>query len=127
MDIGLIVYLSLWYLGNYYYNIFNKKAAKSSGGAEFAFTLATIQLVVGSLYALFLWAAPEARAKPKMTFSQVVALAPLGFFAAAAHAGAVFAMSAGAVSFGQVVKAAEPVFAAAGAQRSGLQPKSSRG
>ena len=79
---------ALWYLGNYYYNIFNKKAAKSSGGAEFAFTLATIQLVVGSLYALFLWAAPEARAKPKMTFSQVVALAPLGFFAAAAHAGA---------------------------------------
>ena len=109
----LVIYLSAWYLGNYYYNIFNKKAAKSSGGAEFAFTLATIQLVVGSLYALFLWAAPEARAKPKMTFSQVVALAPLGFFAAAAHAGAVFAMSAGAVSFGQVVKAAEPVFAAA--------------
>ena len=38
-------------------------------------------------------------------------LAPLGFWAAAAHAGAVFAMSAGAVSFGQIVKAAEPAFA----------------
>ena len=38
-------------------------------------------------------------------------LAPLGFWAAAAHTGAVYAMSAGAVSFGQIVKAAEPAFA----------------
>lgn len=43
----------------------------------------------------------------QITFAQFIALAPLGFFAAAAHAGAVFAMSAGAVSFGQIVKAAE--------------------
>ena len=34
------------------------------------------------------------------------------FFAAAAHAGAVYAMTAGAVSFGQIVKAGEPIFAA---------------
>jgi len=39
-------------------------------------------------------------------------MGPLGFFAAAAHAGAVYAMTAGAVSFGQIVKAGEPVFAA---------------
>ena len=87
-------------------------AGKASGGAEFAFTLATIQLVVGSIYALFLWLAPEARAAPKMTFRQVMALAPLGFWAAVAHGGAVYAMTAGAVSFGQIVKAGEPVFAA---------------
>jgi len=113
VDIGLITYLTAWYAGNYYYNIFNKMAAKEAGGATFAMTLATLQLVVGSCYALALWIAPEARAAPKITFSQFVALAPLGFFAAAAHAGAVFAMSAGAVSFGQIVKAAEPAFAAA--------------
>jgi len=107
------VYIALWYLGNYYYNIFNKSAAKASGGAEFAFTLATMQLMVGSAYAIFLWAAPEARTRPKITFAQFMQLAPLGFFAAGAHAGAVFAMSAGAVSFGQIVKAGEPVFAAA--------------
>jgi len=112
VDVGLIVYLLAWYAGNYYYNIYNKLAAKESGGATFAFTLAFIQLIVGSVYALFLWAAPEARAKPKMSFAQFMSLAPLGFFAAAAHAGAVFAMSAGAVSFGQIVKAAEPAFAA---------------
>jgi len=70
-----------------------------------------LQLLVGSVYAIFLWAAPEARPRPNMTFAQVMKLAPLGFWAAAAHAGAVFAMSAGAVSFGQIVKAAEPAFA----------------
>lgn len=111
MDVGLIVYLTLWYLGNYYYNIYNKNAGKASGGAEFAFTLATIQLVVGSLYAIFLWAAPDARKAPKLSFAQVMQLAPLGFWAAVAHAGAVYAMTAGAVSFGQIVKAGEPVFA----------------
>jgi len=111
MDIGLAVYLALWYLGNYYYNIYNKNAGMASGGAEYAFTLATIQLVVGSVYALFLWAAPDARPAPKITFKQALQVIPLGFFAAAAHAGAVYAMTAGAVSFGQIVKAGEPVFA----------------
>merc|ERR1711990_413529 len=53
-----------------------------------------------------------ARPRPTLTFAQVMQLAPLGFFAAAAHAGSVFALSAGAVSFGQIVKAAEPAFAA---------------
>jgi len=71
-----------------------------------------LQLVVGSVYALFLWAAPDARKAPKLTFSQVMAVAPLGLWAAMAHAGAVYAMTAGAVSFGQIVKAGEPVFAA---------------
>ena len=99
--------------GNYYYNIYNKNAGMASGGAEYAFTLATIQLIVGAVYALFLWLAPEARAAPKMTFGQVMQLAPLGFWAAMAHGGAVYAMTAGAVSFGQIVKAGEPVFAAA--------------
>lgn len=69
MDIGLIVYLSLWYLGNYYYNIYNKLSAKAAGGAEFAFTLAWLQLVVGSVYGLFLWAAPDARARPNVRSS----------------------------------------------------------
>jgi len=111
MDLALVVYLAAWYLGNYYYNIYNKNAGKASGGAEFAFTLAVLQLVVGSVYALFLWLAPDARAAPKMTFSQVMKLAPLGFWSAVAHGGAVYAMTAGAVSFGQIVKAGEPVFA----------------
>lgn len=99
--------------GNYYYNIYNKKAGQLSGGAEFAFINATLQLIVGSVYALFLWAAPDARKPPTLTMSQFMALAPLGLFAMIAHCGAVYAMTAGAVSFGQIVKAGEPVFAAA--------------
>eukprot|EP00966_Prymnesium_polylepis_P207399 4803969-Prymnesium_polylepis.1 len=113
VDIGLIVYLTAWYAGNYYYNIYNKLSSKEAGGTTYVMTLATIQLLVGAVYAICLWVAPEARAWPKITFQQFISLAPLGFFAAAAHCGAVFAMSAGAVSFGQIVKAAEPAFAAA--------------
>jgi len=112
VDAGLIVSLTAWYVGNYYYNIYNKVAAQASGGTEFAFTLAWLQLAVGSVYALFLWIAPEARTPPKMSFSDVLKLAPLGLYSAVAHVSAVYAMSAGAVSFGQVIKAAEPVFAA---------------
>jgi solute carrier family 35 protein E1 len=40
-------------------------------------------------------------------------LSSIGLFAALAHAFSVLALGAGAVSFGQIVKAAEPVFAAA--------------
>ena len=103
----------MWYVGNYWYNIYNKNAGKLSGGANFAFTNATMQLVIGCAYAIFLWLAPDARKQPTLTLGQFMSLAPLGFFAAVAHGGAVYAMSAGAVSFGQIVKAGEPVFAAA--------------
>lgn len=110
---SLITYLTMWYVGNYLYNIYNKNADKLSGGANFAFTNATMQLVIGCAYAIFLWLAPDARKQPTLTLGQFMSLAPLGFFAAVAHGGAVYAMSAGAVSFGQIVKAGEPVFAAA--------------
>merc|ERR1719329_938423 len=73
VDIQLIAYFALWYLGNYYYNISNKMALKAAGGA---------------------------------------AGFPLTICSAAAHSFSVFALSAGAVSFGQIVKAAEPAFAA---------------
>ena len=75
-------------------------------------TISTLQLGVGSIYALFLWAAPDARSFPKVNTKDIIALLPVAFCAAGAHAGSVFALSAGAVSFGQIVKAAEPAFAA---------------
>jgi solute carrier family 35 protein E1 len=37
---------------------------------------------------------------------------PIGFCAAGAHGGSVLAMGVGAVSFAQIIKACEPVFAA---------------
>jgi len=97
---------------NYYYNIFNKLSGKAGGGTEFVFTLAWAQMAIGSVYALALWVAPEARPFPKLTMAQFLKMAPVGFYSAAAHAATVFSLTAGAVSFAQVVKAAEPAFAA---------------
>ena len=75
-------------------------------------TIASLQLGVGVVYALFAWAAPDMRSAPSITFDDVKAMVPVAFCAMMAHCASVFAMSAGAVSFGQIVKAAEPAFAA---------------
>jgi len=113
LDFTLIAYFALWYLGNYYYNISNKLALNAAGGKTgFPMTIATLQLGIGCVWALFLWAYPDARPLPRITFDDWVRTLPVGFFSAGAHAAAVFALSAGAVSFAQIVKAAEPAFAA---------------
>ena len=68
-DVALLTYFAFWYLGNYYYNIQNKNAANAAGGSQFAMSLATAQLAVGCVYAIFLWVAPDARKPPKITFA----------------------------------------------------------
>lgn len=60
----------------------------------------------------FLWVAPDARKAPKVTVDDIVKMLPLAFCYAGAHSASVFSFSAGSVSFGQIVKAAEPAFAA---------------
>lgn len=112
LDIPLLIYFAFWYLGNYYYNIQNKNAAIAAGGSDFAMTLATAQLAVGVIYALFLWVAPDARAPPKLSFKDILLCIPVGVCSAGAHAASVFSLAAGGVAFGQIVKAAEPAFAA---------------
>lgn len=112
IDIPLLTYFAFWYLGNYYYNIQNKNAANAAGGSDFAMIIATAQLTVGAVYALFLWVAPDARAPPKITVNDFIKMIPSGVCSAGAHAASVFALSAGGVAFGQIVKAAEPAFAA---------------
>ena len=48
VDVALLTYFALWYLGNYYYNITNKLALKAAGGAAgFPMILSTLQLGVG--------------------------------------------------------------------------------
>jgi len=112
-DFLLLGYFALWYLGNYYYNITNKLALKAAGGVHgFPMTIATLQLGVGCLWALLLWGYPDTRALPQITFSDYKKTLLVGATSAGAHAASVFALSAGAVSFGQIVKAAEPAFAA---------------
>jgi solute carrier family 35 protein E1 len=113
LDIGLGVYFFLWYLGNYYYNITNKLALTAAGGKTgFPMTISSIQLLVGSIYGIFLWLAPDARSKPKITKEDIVKMLPVAFCFMGAHSASVFAMGMGAVSFAQIVKAAEPAFAA---------------
>lgn len=53
------------------------------------------------------------RKAPQLTGENWKQLAPVGLWASLAHAFSVLALGAGAVSFGQIVKASEPVFAAA--------------
>jgi len=72
IDIPLLSYFALWYIGNYYYNISNKLALKAAGGsAGFPMTISALQLGIGSLYGIFLWLAPDAREKPKITMDDV--------------------------------------------------------
>ena len=72
LDVPLLTYFALWYLGNYYYNITNKLALKATGGAAgFPMTISALQLGIGSLYGIFLWLAPDARKKPEVTMDDV--------------------------------------------------------
>merc|ERR1711935_1247080 len=113
VDVPLMLYFLFWYLGNYFYNITNKLALKAAGGsAGFPMTISTLQLGVGCIYGLFLWVAPDGRTKPSVTLDDIIKMLPVAFCFMGAHSASVFALSAGAVSFGQIVKAAEPAFAA---------------
>jgi len=113
VDIPLLLYFLFWYVVNYYYNITNKLALNAAGGsAGFPMTISSLQLAVGCIYGIFLWVAPDARAKPTVTFDDIVKMLPVAFCFMGAHSASVFALSAGAVSFGQIVKSAEPAFAA---------------
>jgi solute carrier family 35 protein E1 len=66
---------------------------------------------VGVLWCIVMWGTGLRKA-PRLTSGDWMSLAPIGLFAAAAHGGSVLALGAGAVSFAQIVKACEPVFAA---------------
>jgi len=117
IDFGLLIYFALWYVGNYYYNITNKLALNASGGKTgFPMSISSLQLGVGMLYGIFLWLAPDAREKPKVTKDDLIKMLPVAFCFMGAHSASVFAMGAGAVSFAQIVKASEPAFAAVLAQ-----------
>jgi len=113
VDVALLLCFAFWYLGNYYYNISNKLALTAAGGAAgFPMTIATLQLGVGVIYALFMWLAPDGRQRPEISFKDYCKTLPVGAMTAGAHAASVFALSAGSVSFAQIVKASEPAFAA---------------
>jgi len=112
-DVALFLYFAGWYLGNYYYTLNNKYALNAAGGgAGFPVTIGFLQMCIGSIYALFLWTAPDARVFPQITVSDLTKIVPVAACAAGAHLSSIFSMNLGAVSFAQIVKAAEPAFAA---------------
>lgn len=113
----LAFYLAVWYCGNIYYNIFNKKACialgkNAHGGSNLHWALSAVQLAVGVLLVLPMWLTGLRKA-PELTSDNWRELAPVGLWASLSHAFSVLSMAVGAVSFGQIVKAGEPVFAAA--------------
>ena len=114
VDVGLLGAFAGWYLGNYYYTLNNKLALNAAGGATgFPVTIGFVQLVIGSLYALYLWLAPDCRPTPEITLADIGKIVPVAFCATGAHLASIFSMNLGAVSFAQIVKATEPAFAAA--------------
>jgi len=123
---ALLLFFVWWYAGNMKYNEYNTGALNAAGGktAGFTMTISTLQLGVCSVYALLMWATginpvkilglqpPEAQKVPGITSADFVKTIPVGFCSAAAHSASVFALG-GDPLFGQIVKAGEPVLAAA--------------
>jgi solute carrier family 35 protein E1 len=125
-NVALGLYFVWWYVGNSLYNIQNKKALNASGGKTggLGMTIATLQLGVGAAYSILIWivgynflpvcgfASPTKQGLPKITMSDIFKFIPVAFCSAAAHSSSVLALNSGSVTFGQIVKAGEPVFSA---------------
>jgi solute carrier family 35 protein E1 len=88
--------------------VYNKKTTNMIHAHWF---VATAQLVVGIGVSLVMWAT-GIRKTPNLTGKDIASCIPIGLFASLAHSGSVLASAVGAVSFAQIVKACEPVFAA---------------
>lgn len=96
----------VWFFLNVMYNITNKKCQNAF---PMPWTMTVVSLFVGIPYVLLMWASGLRKA-PKLQPGAWKTLLPIGAAHALGHAGAVIALGAGAVSFAQTVKAAEPVF-----------------
>jgi len=107
-SLRLAMLVVAWYAGNTMYNIYNKKATNTIHAHWF---VACAQLVVGIVWSLIMWTT-GLRKRPNLTAADITACIPIGVCAMMAHGGSVLAMGVGAVSFAQIVKACEPVFAA---------------
>ena len=112
----LYLYFLFWYIGNYYYNIQNKKALNIIKQEKIPceMTISTIQLAVGVAWSIILWGnfIPLVKRQQPNLKNKYKSLSLVSFCFAASHSFSVFTMSSGSVSFGQIIKSAEPFFAA---------------
>jgi len=102
---GVPIYIALWYAFNIGYNTYNKKSLIAY---PYPWACALWQMAFGWLIFVPLWLL-KVRKAPQLTVKQAVTLSPSAFGHLATHVGAVVAFFAGAVSFGHIVKASEPV------------------
>jgi len=100
------IYFALWFALSTGYNIANKVRLNA---LAMPWSHSAASLAVGSSFVSFLWMT-GLRKPPKLSAAAVMTLAPIAFCHSIGHIGAVVSAGAGAVSFTQIVKAAEPVF-----------------
>tara|TARA_Y100000992_G_scaffold241658_1_gene172537 strand:- start:4057 stop:5211 length:1155 start_codon:yes stop_codon:yes gene_type:complete len=102
----ILIYISFWFILSAKYNIYNKKRLIMLNLPWFQ---SVLSLGTGSLIAIFFWVF-KMRKPPQLNFKEIKTYIPISFFHALGHITAVISVSAGAVSFTQIVKAAEPIF-----------------
>lgn len=100
----------LWFALNIGYNITNKKVLNMV--PKLTYMVAFLQLFIGWFYLLPVWGLGIRKA-PVLTMDETKNLMPVVFLHLLTHLGAVVSLSAGAVSFTHIVKAAEPAVSAA--------------
>lgn len=103
------IYIVLWYVFNIGYNIYNKKALITY---PYPWANALWQMFFGCLIFTPMWLLGIRKA-PKLSIAEAQKLIPSALGHLATHVGAVIAFFAGAVSFGHIVKASEPVVSSA--------------
>jgi solute carrier family 35 protein E1 len=102
----LITLIFGWFFMNVMYNISNKRCLNAF---PMPWMMSLTSLFVGIPWLMLLWGTGVRKA-PVLKPDAAKTLLPIGFAHAIGHAGSVIALGAGAVSFAQTVKAAEPVF-----------------
>ncbi|CAE8622763.1 unnamed protein product [Polarella glacialis] len=104
-NFGVFIYFGLWYILNIGYNIYNKQSLIVY---PFPWACALWQMAFGWCIFVPLWLL-RIQKVPKLSMKQALLLSPSALAHLATHVGAVVAFAAGAVSFGHIVKASEPV------------------
>jgi solute carrier family 35, member E1 len=90
------------------YNVHNKKATTMIHAPWF---VSSADLLVGIVLSLVFWGSGM-RKTPNLTTKDIVNCIPISVCACLSHGGSVLAAAVGTVTFAQLVKACEPVFAA---------------
>lgn len=99
----------LWYALNIGYNIFTKKFLNAV--PQLSYSLSFLQLVVGMLYVVPMWITGMSKV-PTVSGEDFKGLVPMATLHVITQLASIVSLSAGAISFTSVVKAAEPAVSA---------------